>query len=217
MLVRNHMSRRIVVARLRDSVEHAAKLMERHGFRHLPVLRANRLVGIISDRDLRGAGMNTSVQDVMTLNPVSISPDAAVDEAACIMETNKISAVPVVEQNRVVGILTTTGILRAFVELTGAAESNTRIILSSKGGREIERRIRDIVHGCHAEVRWLHRQGGHLHVRLNTRDVSDVVTALEAAGLEVTAVVTSREPRTAPPKRRGHPRPLTAAISRRSR
>ena len=211
MLVRNHMSRRIVVARLQDSIEHAAKLMERHGFRHLPVLRGNRLVGMISDRDLRAAGMNASVQDVMTLNPISISPDAAVDEAACTMEVNKISALPVVEKNRVVGILTTTGILRAFVDLTGAAKSTTRIILTSKGGRQIERRIRDIVHGCHAELRWLHRQGGHLHVRLNTRDVDDVVTALEAAGLEVTAVVTSREPRPAASKPSVRPRPLTAA------
>jgi acetoin utilization protein AcuB len=211
------MSRRIVVARVQDSVDHAAKLMERHGFRHLPVLRGNRLVGIISDRDLRGSRMNASVQDVMTLNPISISPDAAVDEAACTMEANKISALPVVEKDRVVGILTTTGILRAFVDLTGAAKSTTRIILSSKGGRAIERKLRDIVHRSHAELRWLHRQGGHLHVRLNTRDVDDVVTALEAAGFEVAAVVTSREPRTAAPKHTMRVPPLIASASPRRR
>jgi acetoin utilization protein AcuB len=129
----------------------------------------------------------------MTLNPISIAPDASIDEAACVMDTHKISALPVVENSRVVGILTTTGILRAFVDLSGAAEPTTRIILSSKGGREIERKIRDLVHARHGEVKWIHRQGRHYHLRVKGRDVVQIVTALEAAGLDVTGVITSNE------------------------
>jgi len=60
MLVRNHMSRRIVVARLQDSIEHAAKLMERHGFRHLPVLDEGRVAGIVSIRDLMRVALEDS-------------------------------------------------------------------------------------------------------------------------------------------------------------
>src|ERR1041385_4583891 len=115
MLVRDRMSRRIVAVRPQDSIEHATELMERHGFRHLPVLTGKQLAGIISDRDLRGAPPAAKrIQDIMTLNPISISPDASVDEAARVMQTEKVSALPVVEKGHVAGILTTSVILSAF-------------------------------------------------------------------------------------------------------
>lgn len=192
MLVRQRMSGRLVAARPQDPVEHATELMARHGFRHLPVLRGGRLIGIVSDRDLRGVQAATKcVQDVMTLNPISISPDDSVDEAACIMLEHKISALPVAEKNRVVGILTTSGILQAFVDLSGVAELTTRIILNLKDGRGSERKVREIVHGCHAELKWIHREGRRLDLRVKARHVDEVVTALEAAGFDVTAVVAS--------------------------
>jgi len=128
----------------------------------------------------------------MTLNPISISPDASVDEAASVMEAHKVSALPVVENSRVVGILTTTDVLRAFVALSGAAEPTTRIIVSSKGGPGIESQVRHIVHACHGELKWIHRQGRNLHLRLKARHVDEIVTALEGAGLNVTAVVSSQ-------------------------
>jgi len=166
--------------------------MHEHGVRHLPIVRGARLAGVLSDRDLRKDHASTTcVQDVMTLNPASISPDASVDEAAVIMEKHKFSALPVVEKARVVGILTTTDVLRAFVALSGAAEPTTRIIVSSKAGRGIERQIRRVVHASHGELKWIHRQGQELHLRLKARHVDEIVTALEAAGFNVSAVVSS--------------------------
>jgi CBS domain-containing protein len=127
----------------------------------------------------------------MTLNPISISPDASVDEAASVMEAHRVSALPVMEKSRVVGILTTTDVLRAFVALSGAAEPTTRIIVSSKGGSGIENQVRRIVHACHGELKWIHGQGRNLHLRVKARHVDEIVTALEGAGLDVTAVVSS--------------------------
>ena len=133
----------------------------------------------------------------MTLNPLSISPDASVDEAACLMQAHKISALPVVERGQVAGILTTTGILSAFVDMSGAAEPTTRLVLHLSDGRGVESKIRQIVHGCHADLKWMHRQGPRLSLRLKARDVDEVVTALEAAGLCVAAVIASNEARAA--------------------
>lgn len=199
MLVRDRMTRRVIAVHLQDPIRHATQLMARHGFRHLPVLRAGRLIGIISDRDPRGApAAAKSVQDIMTLNPSSISPDASMDEAACVMQEHKVRALPVVEKRRVVGMLTTTDILRAFVDLSGAAERTTRIILTSEGGQGAERKVRHIVYGCHGDLKWIHRQGRRLFLRLKARDVDEIVTALEAAGLDVTAVVASQEARAQP-------------------
>jgi acetoin utilization protein AcuB len=129
----------------------------------------------------------------MTLNPISISPDAAVDEAAAIMDARRVSSLPVVSNNRVVGILTTTDVLRAFVSLSGATKPTTRITVTARRGRGIESQVRRIVHGCHGELKWIHRQGRDLHLRLTTRHVDEIVTALEGAGLDVTALVSSHE------------------------
>ena len=198
MLVRDHMSRRIVGVAPHDTVQRAQEIMREHGVRHLPVLRGSRLAGILSDRDLRGARQSTKwVQDLMTLNPISISPDAAVDEAAGMMDARKVSSLPVVESGRVIGILTTTDVLRAFVALSGAVEPTTRVIIAARHGRGIESQVRHIVHACHGELKWIHQQGRNLHLRLKARHVDDIVHALEGAGLNVTAVVSSQEARAA--------------------
>lgn len=179
---------------LRDTLQRAQDLMREHCVRHLPVLRGTRLAGVLSDRDLRrGLQATKCVQDIMTLNPISISPDAAVDEAAAIMDARRVSSLPVVSNNRVVGILTTTDVLRAFVSLSGVAEPTTRIIVTARRGRGIESQVRHIVHGCHGELKWIHRQGRYLHLRLKARHVDEIVTALEGAGLNVTALVSSQE------------------------
>jgi acetoin utilization protein AcuB len=198
MLVRDRMSRSVIAVGAGDGIERAQRLMREHAMRHLPVLHHTQLIGILSDRDLRGNGAAKSVREVMTVRPIAIAPDASVDEAACVMQAHKISALPVVEKRRVVGMLTTTDVLQAFVDWSGVAEPTTRIVVTCGGDGGAERRIRQIVLACHAELKWLHRQGGSLHLRLKTRRVDDVATALEAAGFPVTAVVASREaaPRT---------------------
>lgn len=196
MLVSRAMSRRVVAVAPDDTVARAATLMARGGFRHLPVVQRERLVGIVSDRDLRGASA-TRVAEVMTRRPIAVSPDASVDEAACVMDEHTISALPVVTAGKVVGILTTTEVLRAFVELSGAAAPSTRIVLSPGGERLPDRRIREIVQACRGELKWIHRHGRHRHLRVLGRDVAGIVTALEAAGVDVAAVVASA-PRRAP-------------------
>ena len=193
MLIRDRMSRKIISVSPRETVERAAALLRRHGVRHLPVVRAARLVGIVSDRDLRGRGLShQAVADVMAARPVSIAPDASVDEAARVMRAHRISSLPVVEGSRLVGILTTTDVLDAFVDLSGVAEATTRIILTCKGGRNARRQIHEIVHGCHGELKWFHQHGRQLHLRVKNGRVNDTVTALEGAGFDVTAVVASK-------------------------
>ena len=192
MLARDHMSRRIVAVAPRDSLERARELMREHGVRHLPVLRRSRIAGILSDRDLRSAAASIKyVQDVMSLNPTAISPDTAVDEAASIMNASKFSALPVIDKGRVVGVLTTTDVLRAFVALSGAAEPTTRIVVDADRSRSIERQVRRIVHDCHGELKWMHSKGRQLQLRLKTRHIDEIVTAMEGAGLRVMALVSS--------------------------
>lgn len=195
MTVRERMSRKPVVIAPQYAIDAALALLEKHRLRHLLVVRAARLVGIVSDRDLRAAPAHaTTVGEVMTQKPRVVAPDVSVDEAARLMQTSKISALPVVEDGKLVGILTSNDVLGAFVDLSGVAEPSCRLVISGAGASGVPR-IREILARGRCEVRWLHvdggRRRGQVHVRLRARNVNDVVTALEAAGFQVSAVVRS--------------------------
>jgi CBS domain-containing protein len=99
------------------TLDEAAGLFQAIGVRHLPVVRDGRLVGIVSDRDLRkasGRGLagGAPVSDVMTREVVSLLPEASASTAAEKMSDEGVSALPVVSDEGFVGILTTTDLLR---------------------------------------------------------------------------------------------------------
>ncbi len=98
------------------SISEAANLCRANGIRHLIVEERGVLVGIVSDRDLRravGAGRHadTTVDEILTNAPVSTSPDATMVDAAKTMLARRISCLPVVDANRVVGILTASDVI----------------------------------------------------------------------------------------------------------
>lgn len=114
----------------------AQDLMEREGVHHLPVLEDGHLVGIISDKDLMKATLNSSsplsihkmaymlsrlvVRDVMTTELVTTDANAAVEEACRIMVDNEISCLPIVENDKLLGIITKTDMYRILLDLFGA-------------------------------------------------------------------------------------------------
>lgn len=107
-------------------------IMQEGGFRHLPVMRDERLVGIVSDRDLRGVTAptattlsryelnylvsRTSVERVMNAPVFTVAPDDRIEDAALKMVEHKISCLPVVDGTRLMGILTITDLLHALVD-----------------------------------------------------------------------------------------------------
>ncbi len=118
------------------SVHEAQTLMHQRKIRHLPVLQNRRLVGMLSDRDIRlvlpspATSLSVweirhlldklTVGEVMTYFVMTTAPDCLVTEAVGRMLGHKIGALPVVEDCQVVGILTRTDILRAFRRLHAA-------------------------------------------------------------------------------------------------
>ena len=193
MLVRNRMSKKVVTVEPQETLAAARALLRRHQIRQLPVLRRQRLAGIVTDRDLRSASpAATVVGDVMTPRPSVITADAFVDDAARLLRRRKIGALPVVDGHRLVGILTASDVLDAFVDVSGVTESTYRIVLSGGAGKRAERQVRDLIHKHRGELKWLHRSSrapAQLHLRLKAARIDDLVTALEAAGFEAAAVV----------------------------
>jgi acetoin utilization protein AcuB len=118
----------------RDSVQRARSLLEQYGINQLPVVEDGRLVGIVAERDLRGASPKVDelsdilperegvprpdripVETVMTRDVVVLHAGDSVEEAARLMRTRRIGAIPVVDGQRVVGMLTRGDVIDAFL------------------------------------------------------------------------------------------------------
>ena len=101
----------------------AHQMMREHGFRHLPVLKGGKLIGIISDRDLkfvesfRDADPKTmKIEDAFIPEPFTVEPSAALDEVCAAMAEHKYGSVLVVQNDKLVGIFTWVDALLAFSE-----------------------------------------------------------------------------------------------------
>lgn len=142
LLVENSMTREVVTASPRAAAGEAITLCRENRIRHLPVLEYGRLVGIVSDRDLRSAIPaigdparaaaleEVRVSDVMTRDIVTARPDDPVEAAANAMRERKIGCLPVVEGGELVGIITSSDVMEALVYLVGAHEPGSRMEIS---------------------------------------------------------------------------------------
>lgn len=133
MLVHDIMQSRVITATPRTGVTEALGILRTRGVRHLVITDGDALVGIVSDRDLKQAGAlderlgQWTVGEIMTRSVITIEPSAPVEDAAQLMLAEKISALPVTQGDRLVGIVTETDIVRLFVRALGAGEPSSRI------------------------------------------------------------------------------------------
>lgn len=207
MLVKDIMQTHVVTATPETRLPRVLSLLQRRGFRHVPVTEAGKLVGIISDRDLKqatvslagsgasGAALERAQErltaaEIMMRTVTTIGPMFPVEEAARLMMTQKISALPVTEGDRLIGIVTETDVLELFVRAMGVLEPSSRldVILCepTAGLGEVVR----IVEGTGtriASVMTLEGPAGQREVvlRIPTIDPGPAVKALEARGYVV--------------------------------
>ncbi len=146
MLIEEWMTTALRSVRPLDSVAHARAILEEHRINQMPVVTDGRLVGIVTDRDLRDAPTvvkaataeagsieaaeatpgRISVETVMTTNVLTLKPSDPLEKAAELMRRERIGAVPIVEKGRLRGILTRSDILKAFVAMSGKAGGTSR-------------------------------------------------------------------------------------------
>jgi acetoin utilization protein AcuB len=123
MMVRDVMTRRVVVIGPETPCDKARLIMDQHRIRHLPVVAAGKLVGIVSDRDVRSAAHEspgTIAARIMTPDPVTVTSETRIEHAARIMVDARFGSLPVVDGS-LVGIVTYTDLLRAFVQVLETA------------------------------------------------------------------------------------------------
>jgi acetoin utilization protein AcuB len=174
MLVERWMKANPITVGPQDSFRHAMNLIRQRGIRHLPVVEGGRLVGIVTDRDVRQASPSAAtsleihelhyllekitIGDIMTSEVVTAIPEMPIEAAARLMLTHRIGSLPVLRGMALVGIITETDILSAFVEVMGIQAEQTRLELV------VEERAGAFLDAC----RIVQDQGG---------DIVSVVTA----------------------------------------
>lgn len=136
------MTEGVITASPQTTLAGALEITREHRIRHLPIVENGKLVGLISDRDLRLATppvwasdhaellqalQTRTVGEHMVRNIISITPSAPIEEAAQLMYTNRIGCLPVLDGDDLVGILSETDLLRAYAELFGVQRNSTRI------------------------------------------------------------------------------------------
>ena len=135
------MTRSPVVVESSEKLATVRQKMDQGNFRRVPVVDGGKLVGIVSDRDLRqhtGSLEDVKVNGAMTKPVVNVTPTTMLEQAALLMVKHRIGGLPVVEQGKVVGIITATDLLRAFAEVLGATQEGVaRIDLSLGDSSEL--------------------------------------------------------------------------------
>lgn len=136
MLIKEWMTKNPIVIDEYTSIMKANQLMKENGIRRIPVVKNNKIVGIVSDRDIKEAAPSKAtsldvhelyyllseikIKDIMTANPITINDHDSVEKAAVIMLENKISGLPVLDaESNVVGMITQTDVFKVMISITG--------------------------------------------------------------------------------------------------
>jgi acetoin utilization protein AcuB len=138
MLVRDIMTATVFTVAPDETLENVCLLMHQKNIRHLPVIEGDKLIGVITDRDVHGATSSLCiaptppkgvVRDAMVHPPVTAHPLDPVEDAARTMRSLKIGCLPVVDDGALAGIVTGIDLLDALLRLTGVDKTSARLEL----------------------------------------------------------------------------------------
>ncbi|MBI3988205.1 MAG: CBS domain-containing protein [candidate division NC10 bacterium] len=206
MRVRDKMTPHPITVTKEKSVRQAWRLIREKGIRRLPVVEGKKLIGIVTDRDLRLALPSPlqveaieellqrfdrlKVQDIMRKDVIVVSPETPVEDAAWILISRKIGGLPVVSGEELVGIITETDLLEALVEVLGIWATGSRVELVveerpeayNEVSRVVQERGGKVLDAVAARVADQGRERPVLIVRVKTPELEELIRALEEAG-----------------------------------
>ncbi|MBI3455952.1 MAG: CBS domain-containing protein [Candidatus Rokubacteria bacterium] len=206
MLVRDIMQPKVTTIPPKTTLPEAVRLARERGIRHLPVVEGGELIGIVSDRDLKRAMASPAtsleahelaylldrltVAEIMTRAVITVGPMSPLEDAARLMVLERISALPVTEGGRLVGIVSETDVLQLFVKAMGAEEASSRldVVLADRPSAltEVVRTLEDAGVTI-ASIMTLPGRAGlkEAVIRVRTINPGPAAKALEARGYAV--------------------------------
>ena len=184
MLVKDKMTPRPITVTPDTPVSDALKLMRDGRFRRLPVVLGDKLVGIVTDRELREAAASQhTVEMVMHKEPLTIGADDLLETAALMMRNNKVGALPVMREKTLVGIVTESDIFDTFLDMMGLRGPGRRLRLELPDIAGSLADVTRIISAYDCNISNIVYFGdGALIVRLEDGNIEDAVAELKKAG-----------------------------------
>jgi len=210
MRITDIMSTNVVAVDEKTSIHDATKIMDAHKIRRLPVMKRNKLVGLVTKHMLLEASPSPAtalsihelhyllakmtVKDIMVEKPYTISPDMPAEEALQLGQDMGYGGFPVVEDGRLVGMVTESDIVRLMTRVLGVREMGKRIDIKASGAFGNMQRIMSILDKNKTvllslmslketeEEEWL------IVLRLDSEDAEPIAKELTSSGFNVTYV-----------------------------
>lgn len=202
MYVRNRMTEDVVTIFKEASIDLAFQTMVERRCKQIPVVENGKFLGLVTEKLLEEVSPSkatslsvyelnyllskTKVKDIMAADVLTCTSDILIEDAAVIMRDNDVNALPVVEEGKLVGIITREDILNAFLDISGVNDPGTRISLEVKDElgtiADIAGIIKDFGVNISHIINYTHvgqADFAELIIRLNTTDVDDIVEALK--------------------------------------
>ena len=162
MLAKHWMTKQVITIDANDFINNAIHLLKKHNIMMLPVMEQGKLVGIVTDRDLKSASASNAIslemlellyliskikiKDIMTKNPITVPLDYTIEETAEILLKHKISGVPVIDHfGDIVGTITQNDIFRTIISLTGVERKGIQFGLEVEDRPGSIKEVSDII------------------------------------------------------------------------
>lgn len=199
--VRQWMTTKVVTTNRETSVQEALALMKRYSIRHLPVVDAHHyLLGWVTDADLRAvliASMleELTLEDVMVRKPYTTTPETALEVAARLILDKRIGGLPVVEDGKLIGILTVVDILSAFISIMGMLLDSSRVDVKVAANRAPLDTITRLIQQHHGEIMSICHVPAKesleriYSIRLKKCDLDPIVSDLTKNGIQVVSAL----------------------------
>ncbi|HBR02560.1 MAG TPA: transcriptional regulator [Ruminiclostridium sp.] len=189
-----------------QTIPEANEIMAQHGVRRLPVIKNGKLVGIVSKEDIAQASPSkatslsvgeinyllakTKISKVMTKDPISIQSGALLEEAAILMRDHHVSILPVVDNGKLVGIITESNIFDSFIELLGFREPGTRLTIEADDAPGIMSNLTSIIGNYGANISHVAVYRGAngksaVVIGINSLNTAEIEKSIEGQGFKI--------------------------------
>jgi acetoin utilization protein AcuB len=200
------MTRSPITINKKTPIFEALEIMKKHKIRQLPVVSEGRLAGLATEKELLTVSPSPAtslsiyeinyllakmtVSEVMVKNPITVTADTTIEEAALRMREQKIGSVPVLEGDTLTGIITVTDIFDAFVSFFGYGRPGTRLVIESKDRVGLLAEVTQVIKEFDISIRGIicvpkDNEIIQMMLRVSTIDTQPLITRLESKGLKV--------------------------------
>jgi acetoin utilization protein AcuB len=189
-----------------QTIPDAHEIMTENGVKRLPVMKNGKLVGVVSKEDIAQASPSkattfsmgeityllakTKISQIMNKNPITVSSDDLLEAAAVLMRDNNVSFLPVIDNNKLVGIITESDIFDSFIELLGFREPGTRLTVEADDAPGIMSNLTSIIGNFGANISHVAVYRGSngksaVVIGINSLNTADLEKSIEKQGFKI--------------------------------